>query len=84
MKMRGNNLVIDGILYASTEVLPHDLSIEKAKTVNVKDKIAFQGKHAILSNLHRYQFKFEGRDHTLSEQALQFKHATVCKQAHVA
>ena len=37
MKMRGNNLVIDGIRYASTEALPHDLSIEKAKTVNVKD-----------------------------------------------
>ena len=50
----------------------------------VKDEIVFQGKHAILSNLQRYQLKFEGRDHTLSEQALQLKHAIVCKQAHVA
>ena len=84
VKMRRNNLVIDRIRYSSTEALPHDLSIEKAKIVKVKDGLAFQGEHAPLSNLHRRDFKFEGRDHNSSVQALQFKHATVCKQVHVA
>ena len=84
VKMRGSHLIIDGIKYQQNDALPHDLSIEKVKTVKVKDGIAFQGKHAPLSNLHRCEFKFEGRDHTTSEQALQYKHATVCKQEHVA
>ena len=83
MKMRGSHSIIDSVKYQHNEVLPHDLSIEKANTVKVKDGLAFQGKH-IKSNLHRCEFKFEGRDHTSSEQGLQYKHATVCKQAHVA
>ena len=84
VKMRGSHLIIDGVKYRHDEVLPHDLTIEKAKTVKVKDGLAFQGKHAPLSNLHRCEFKFEGRDYTSSEQALQYKYATVCKQTHVA
>ena len=84
VKMRGNNLIIDGIKYSQDDELPHNLLIEKAKTVKVKDGVAFQGKHAPYSNLHPCQFKFEGRDHTSSEQALQYKNVTVCKQDHVA
>ena len=84
VRMRGNNLVVDGVKYGSDEVLPHNLSIEKAKTVKVKDGLAFQSTHSPHSNLHKCNFKYEGREHTSSEQALQYKHAQVCKQTHVA
>ena len=46
IKMRGNNLIIDSVRYGPDNKLPHDLSIANAKTVKVKDGLAFQGKHA--------------------------------------
>ena len=84
VKMRGNNLIVDSVKYGPDDVLPYNLSIENAKTVKVKDGLAFQSTHSPHSNLHRCKFKYEGRDHTSSEQALQYKHAQVCKQTHVA
>ena len=84
IKMKGNNLVIDGVKYGQDEVLLRNLSIENAKTFQVKDGIAFQGTHSPHSNLHKCNFTFEGQDYTSSEQALQVSHAKVCKQTHVA
>ena len=84
VKMKGNQLVIDGVKYGYGEELPHNLSIENAKTVIVKDGIAFQSGHSPYSNLRKCQFRYEGKDYHSSEQALQFKHTTVCKQTHVA
>ena len=38
----------------------------------------------IYSNLHHCDFIHENRNHKSSKQALQYKHAEVCKQQHVA
>ena len=83
IKMRGMNLIIDNVKYRPNDQLPHNLSIENAKTVDVQDGIAFQGPHAIYSNLHQCDFVYEGRKHTSLEQALQFKRSQVGKQKHV-
>ena len=84
VKMKGSRLVVDGVKYNHNEELPHNLSIENAKTIQVQDGIAFQGPHAIYSNLHHCNFTFEKRKHKSSEQALQYKRAEICKQQHVA
>ena len=70
VRMCGNNLVVDGVRYGPDEALPHNLSIENAKTVKVKDGRAFQSTYSPHSNLHKCNFKYEGHDHTSSEQAL--------------
>ena len=84
VKMRGSQLIIDGVKYSYGEDLPHDLSIENAKSVVVKDGLAFQSGHSPYSNLRKCKFRYEGKDYHSYEQALQVKHATVCKQTHVA
>ena len=84
VKMKGSRLVVDGVRYNHNEKLPHNLSIQNAKTVQVQDGIAFQGPHAIYSNLHPCEFTYENRNHKSSEQALQYKKAEICKQEHVA
>ena len=44
-KVRGTKIIFDGKAYAhkDMEALPHNLSMEKAKIVEVEDGIAFQG-----------------------------------------
>ena len=84
VKMRSLNLIIDGVKYSPNDQLPHNLSIKSAKMVEVQDGLAFQGPHAEYSNLHKCSFVYKGRNHTSSEQALQYKRAEVGKQMHVA
>ena len=74
----------NGNIYNHGDKLPHELSIQNAKTVSVQDGIAIQGPHSIYSNLHHCDFIYENRNHKSLEQALQYKHAEVCKQQHVA
>ena len=52
-KLRGNLLIIDGkpYKYADIKELPHNISIEAAKLINVADGWAYQGHHTYLSNL---------------------------------
>ena len=56
VKMKGNQLVIDGVKYNYGEELPRNLSIENAKTISVKDGLAFQSGHSPFSNLKKCQF----------------------------
>ena len=82
----GQRLIIDGkpYTYADSRNLPHNLSIEAAKMIEVEDGLAFQSKHALLSNLYPCNIKFEGKDITSVEQGLQNKHAIVCKRPDIA
>ena len=59
VKMSGSNLIVDGVKYGPHEVLPHNLSIENAKTVKVRDGLAFHRTHSPHSNLHKCNFKYE-------------------------
>ena len=84
IKMKGSHLVIDGMKYTSNENLPHELSIEAAKVIKVKDGLAFQGPHAPYSNLHKVHFVHKGTPYNSSEQALHHTRAVVGKQQHMA
>ena len=84
VKLKGSHLVVDGVKYTTNENLPHDLSIENAKVINVKDGIAFRGPHAPYSNLHKVNFIHKGVPYNSSEQALHHTRATVGKQDNVA
>ena len=52
-QVRGTALIIDDKKYSCSDIddLPFDLSLENAKIVDTPDGVAFQGKHAYLSNL---------------------------------
>ena len=52
--------------------------------IEVEDGLAFQSKHAPLSNLFPCQIKYDGRDNNSVEQGLQYKHAVVCKREDLA
>ena len=52
-QQKGKALILEGQRYAYAEIdnLPHEISLENAKIVKTEDGVAFQGKHAYLSNL---------------------------------
>ena len=85
-KLRGGSIVIDEIRYSYADInnLPHDLTLENAKTVTVEDGVAFQGHHAFMSSLYRCEIKYNGNTFYSAESALHYTHATVVKQKHVA
>ena len=76
------NLVIDNIKYSSNNQLPHNMTMNNAKMVEVQDGLALQGLHAIFSN--QCDFVYERRIHTSSEQAPRYKRAKVGRKIHVA
>ena len=67
--------MIDGKAYSYLEKsnLPHNLSIQVAKLVQVEDGVAFQGKHALLSNHHPCRIHKDGKDFSSSEQQFHFR-----------
>ena len=84
-KVRGTNIIIDGKAYVhkDMEALPHDLTMEKAKVVEVEDGIAFQGKHAFLSNHHPCTIKCDDNINC-SEQMYQYTCAIENEEGGVA
>ena len=62
-QVRGRALIIEDKRYSREDLgdLPYNLSLENAKIVKTEDGIAFQGKHAYLSNLAECQIE-EGED----------------------
>ena len=57
-KLRGDAIIIDGVRYAHDNIdkLPHEITLENAKIVEVQDGHAFQSEHAFLSSLYECEF----------------------------
>ena len=85
-RMKGANLVIDGKAYAheNMDKLPDKLSMEAAKLIEVEDGIAFQGKHAYLSNHHPCEINFGDKKYNTSEKAYQHTRALENNEGGVA
>ena len=71
-KFRGDAIIVDGIRYTHEDInkLPHEISLENAKIVEVQDGYAFQSEHAFLSSLYHCEFSFNDQKYHSSEQAL--------------
>ena len=69
IKLRGSILIIDGIklTYNNIDNLPYDLSMESAKTIQVKDGYAFQSHHSFLSNMFLTDIRYEGEIYKSAE-----------------
>ena len=69
-QVRGRALIIEDKKYSYDHVndLPFDLSLENAKIVVTPDGVAFQGKHAYLSNLAPCQIVENGEDFRCAEE----------------
>ena len=85
-QLRGSKLIIDkkNYTYVDSKRLPHGLSIEAAKMIEVEDGLAFQSKHAPLSNIDPCEIKYKGKDYSSDEQGLQFEHAQTYKREDLA
>ena len=73
-KMRGTKIVVDGKAYSYGELgtLPHNLTIERAKVIEVEDGTAFQGKHAYLSSHYPFTIKDGDKEYSSSEQMFHY------------
>ena len=77
-QLKGTAVVIDGKRYTSSELkdLPHGLSLDTAKLVDVEDGLAFQGEHAYPSNLFKCPIIYKGKPYSSAEQLIQVMRAT--------
>ena len=68
--VRGNGLIVDNKRYTYGELgnLPADLSMEKAKTIEVDDGIAFQSEHSFLSSMYPCKIRHDGHALNSAEQ----------------
>ena len=82
----GTTIVVDGKAYTHKEMgtLPYELSIENAKVIKVENGVAFQGKHAFLSNHHPCNIRHEDKVYNCSEQMFQYTRATENDEGGVA
>ena len=85
-KMKGTKLVIDSKAYSYAELkdLPYDLSIERAKTIEVEDGVAFQSRHSILSNHHPCTIRDGDKVYNSSEQMYHYTRAIENEEGGVA
>ena len=69
VKLRGSTIIFDDIKYTYKDIdfLPHSLSMEGVKIVNVSDGVAFQSHHAFMSNMFLCLIKSEGVDYKSAE-----------------
>ena len=64
-KLRADTIVIHGSRYTYDDIgkLPHNISLENAKVIEVQDGHASQSKHASLSSLNEIEIEFNIRKH---------------------
>ena len=69
VKLRGSTIIFDDIKYSYKDIdsLPHGLSMEGVKIVKVTDGLAFQSRHAFMSNMFMCLIKHEGIDYKSAE-----------------
>ena len=81
-KIKGTKLIVEGKRYELDDLksVPEEITIEKAKTLEYKDSVIFQGHHSYLSNMVSSEVNYEGKKFSSAEVAFQLKKATVCGQ----
>ena len=85
-KLRADAIVIDGTRYTYDDIdkLPHDISLENAKVIEVQDGHAFQSEHAYLSSLCEIEIEFNDRKHRSAEHVFHFTRADENNQPEMA
>ena len=81
-KMKGEALIIDGKRYTQADLqhLPNNLSLSEAKTLPVKNGIAFQGPESYMSNMFPCSIQIQGTEFNSAEQA--FCHFKATEHGH--
>ena len=85
-KFRGDAIIVNGVKYTHGDIgkLPHEISLENAKIVEVQDGYAFQSEHAFLSSLYECEFTYNNQKYYSSEQALHHVRADENNQPELA
>ena len=76
-KLRSDTIIVDGVSFSHADIgrLPHEISLENAKVVEVEDGHAFQGEHAYLSSLYEIEIEYKDRKHRSAEHAFHHSRA---------
>ena len=85
-KLRPDAIVVDGTRYTHEDInkLPHEISLENAKIIEVEDGYAFQSEHAYLSSLYEVEITFNDKKHRSAEHAFHFTRADENNQPEMA
>ena len=81
----GESAIISGIRYEHQvlHTLPTEISLEKAFTRELHDRIYFNSEHSVLSSFHPVEIEFENNGFHNLEQAYQYKRAKKAKNQEV-
>ena len=85
-KLKGDSLIVDGMRYKNDDInkLPHSLSMENAKLIEVQDGHAFQSRHAFLSSLYECKVSFRTKEFKSLEHAFHHSRADDNNQPEMA
>ena len=85
-KLRSDTIIVDGTRYTHAEIskLPHEITLENAKIVEVEDGYAFQGEHTFLLSLYEVEIDFINRKHKSAEHAFHHTRADDNGQPEIA
>ena len=81
-KIKGTSLIVDGKKFTLDDLdcVPEEITIEKAKNIEINGALIFQGHHSVLSNMSHSDNVFEGKKFESAETAFQFKKAEICNR----
>lgn len=81
MKMAGNKIHIDGVMYGydDLDILPVDLRSALPQQKYVKKGVAFRGKDSFLSNFYQCDIRIDGEFYSSVEQFYQSQKCTICE-----
>ena len=69
--------IVDGVSFSHADIgrLPHEISLENAKVIEVEDGHAFQSEHAFLSSLYEIEIEYKDRKHRSAEHTFHHSRA---------
>ena len=81
-KIKGTSLIVDGKKFTLDDLdcVPEEITIEKAKNIEINGALIFQGHHSVLSNMSHSDIVYEGKKFESAETAFQFKKAEICNR----
>ena len=85
-KLKGDSIIIDGVRFKHGDInkLPHELSMENAKLIEVQDGYAFQSRHAFPSSLYMCKINFRNKEFNSPEHAFHHSRADDNNQPEMA
>ena len=85
-KLLSDTIIVDGVSFSHADIgrLPHEITLENAKVIEVEDGHAFQGEQAFLSSLFEIEIEYKDRKHRSAEHTFHHSRADENRQPDLA